>query len=195
MEENVKSNESALLEKIALDAQNKCDRIILDAQNYYDQAVKRANEDAKAYIDGEEARAVEAGEEYIRRSSTMDALEERKTVLSAKRRLIDGVYEGALSMLKNMDKDKYLSFVETLLAKYAKKGERVVLSKTAPFDEIAVLSLPTAKKLQLTAEKSGEFDGGIILTDGKVDKNLTFESLCNSIKEQTEFEVSAHLFE
>ncbi|UKI14232.1 MAG: hypothetical protein L6V85_09125 [Clostridiales bacterium] len=122
-----------------------------------------------------------------------------KAKLNAESALLDDVYDKAADAVRNVpDKDykKTLSKVcSILLPKTAtssrfQKNDAKVLTK-------AFFSILIRKKrgINLSLSKDlGDFKGGVVLSGGGVDKNLTLEVEIKLLREQTESEIAGLLF-
>ena len=79
------------------------------------------------------------------------------------------------------------AFTDTLL-KLAKEDKDIITS-----DVVAKISKKINKKLSLSNE-FGDFDGGVILSGEKFDKNLTFALEFSMLREESEAELAKILF-
>ena len=105
-------------------------------------------------------------------------------------------YETALNKVKNLPKEKYAKLVMGMLS-MAEDGDVVTISKREKdvLTESVIKEFAAKKKIKLTLNKEfGEFDGGIILSGSGVDKNLTFETEFQLLKDELEETVAKKLF-
>ena len=114
--------------------------------------------------------------------------------MTAKQSLVEEVFSLALENLVKMDQADYLALINKLVEGYAEKGDVIVLSENAPVSTREVEALPSVKKLSLKAEKTGKFEGGLVLSGKAFDKDLTFRALCEAEKERSEAEIAKKLF-
>ena len=191
---NVSAAEQKLLDAIISDAQSDAAKIAESAENYYAETVRKAEDDAKNYVDAALSTAEKKAKEISERRATLAALESRKTFLAAKQALVEEVFSRAEKLLEGMKDKDYLNFIEGLLKNNAEKGDVIILSKNCPLTEKQAEELPTAEKLSLKAKKTGDFGGGIVLLGEKFDKDLTFKALCETKKESMEAEIAEKLF-
>ena len=193
-ESNVSTAEQKLLDAIISDAQADAAKTFGNAESYYAETVKKAEDDAKKYVDAAISTAEKKAKEIVERKATLAALESRKTFLAAKQALVEEVFSRAEKLMEAMKEKDYLDFIEGLIKNNAEKGDVIVLSKNCPITEKQAEDLPAAKKLSLKAQKSGDFGGGIVLSGEKFDKDLTFRALCEMKKEASEAEIAEKLF-
>ena len=186
--------EQALIDTIIADAVADAEKIALSAQYYYDQTVSNATEEADKYLSMQAETAAKKAEDVIKRGQTLASLEARKTLLAARQALVEEVFSRVGKMLESMGKAEYSGFIDKLISAHAEKGDKIILSVNAPISASEAENLPSAKKLGLKAEKTGEFGGGIVLSGDKFDKDLTFAAVCAALKEKYEAEIALKLF-
>lgn len=187
-------NNDGIVNAILSDANSYADGIYEKAVKESSEIVKNAENDGENFIKESAFNAQKQAEEILKNKRTLINLEIKKHDLTAKRVVIDGVYEKAILKLNSLKKDEYLKFVLSLIENNADKNEKVILSTNAPISEEDVLANSTVKKLGLTVEKSGKFGGGILICNEKFDKDLTFKTIVNELRESTEKEVALELF-
>lgn len=196
MEEKIydTSAEKALTDRIIADAETEAERMLRSADEYYDRTTKSARAEADKYIEKAVSEAQSAAEDLVKRSATLDNIEYRKTLLGARQALVEEVFSRAEKSLENMGESDYLALIERLIASYAEAGDAIVLAENCPLDAREVENTVAAKKLNLKAQKTGKFGGGLVLSGKKTDKDLTFKALCAAAKESYEGEVAQKLF-
>ncbi|MBO6263419.1 MAG: hypothetical protein J6N93_04005, partial [Clostridia bacterium] len=96
--------------------------------------------------------------------------------------------------LSKMDRESYLSFIEKLAVKYAEEGETIVISALSAIGEEEVKALPVVKERSLFVRGGGKFGGGIVIEGKACDKDLSFDSIVDELKESTEADVAISLF-
>ncbi len=187
-------NNDGIVNAILSDANSYADGIYEKALKESSEILKNAENDGKNFIKESAFNAQKQAEEILKNKRTLINLEIKKYDLTAKRAVIDGVYEKAVLKLNSLNGGEYLKFVLSLISNNADKNEKVILSTNAPISEEDILANSTVKKLGLTVEKSGKFGGGIMLCNEKFDKDLTFKTIVNELRESTEKEVALELF-
>ncbi|MBO4262280.1 MAG: V-type ATP synthase subunit E [Clostridia bacterium] len=184
----------ALVDKIISEAEETAETLAEAAETYYSETVEKAEEQAAEYSAAQKAKAEEQAKELLSRKNTLFALERRKAYLAAKQSLVQTVYVRAVNKLNAMDKAEYLAFVDKLVGENAESGETVIISEDCPLSEEEVAAQKSVKALGLSVKKCGKFGGGIVLSGKKADKDLSFKSLCDSVRETTEAEIAHKLF-
>ena len=110
--------------------------------------------------------------------------------------MLDSVYAKTLEKLRNLDKEQYSALIFSMLEN-AKDGDVVTVSEREK-DIVTKESLADfAKKkgISLTlADKFGDFDGGVIISENGVDNNFTLEVEVALLREQTETKIAKEIF-
>lgn len=134
--------------------------------------------------------------EIDERSRSVAELDARKLLLAAKTQVLDDVYAKTLEKLRNLDKEQYGALIFAMLEN-AKDGDVVIISKREK-DIVTKQSLADfAKKkgIKLTlADKFGDFDGGVIISENGVDNNFTLDVEVSILREQTETKIAKEIF-
>ncbi len=189
-------SKEAIVEKIISDANLKADSVLAAANAKADEIIAAAAEECKRYMYSFAAETDKMVFDVEARSKTVADLDARKLTLAAKTKVLDVVYERTLENLRNLDKERYAALVFAMLEN-AKDGDVVTISErekdVVTKDSLAKFAKQKGIKLTL-ADKFGDFDGGIILSENGVDKNFTFEVEVALLKEQTEAQVAKEIF-
>ncbi|NCB00526.1 MAG: hypothetical protein EOM70_14270, partial [Clostridia bacterium] len=129
-----------------------------------------------------EEKAVHAAKAIINRASSQAALESRRVLLSARQSLIDDVILEATSQLGQLSapekKDLYVRMIQ---ATGATGG--LLTSNAADLSLMQEVVDALGKDWQLSAEP-GSFSGGLILSRGRIEENLTFDLLVRNLRPQ-----------
>lgn len=184
----------AIVGKILSDAEERAAGLTAAARKRAD-AMKADAERAAAASLAEGRRVLEEeAAEIVARRETVAALDNRKTLLAAKRAVIDEVLSGALAMTCAFDKPKYLEVLGRLLDAYAEEGDAVTLSASAPVreEELTACKAFAAKKLRYAGR--GEFEGGLRLENAVCVKDLSFGALLEAHREALEREIADTMF-
>lgn len=183
------------------------DKILSDAKARANDAVSQAEEKAKAILD-EAKNEVEVWKEGVfkkldgeeeavaTRRETVAKLEARKIELGAKQKVLDEVFKRALSKLVELPEKEYQDVIVGMLD-YAEDGDIVTVKKSckAMLPKVFFTSYAKLKGIKLGYNTAGgNFEGGMILSNGKVDKNLTFEAELSELREKLMPEIVAKLF-
>lgn len=186
-----------IIQKILADANAEAEKIVSEANEYADATVEKARAQAKEKLSAAEKTAENTGVEYIGRRVTVAGLDLKKARLNAKIALLDEVYAKAVDAVRNVGDKDYKALVEGMLDDAAEDGDVVTISKNDVKILTKVFFDSYAKKRGITLSLSkdfGDFAGGIILSGGGVDKNLTLEVEIKLLREQTESEIAGLLF-
>ena len=188
---------AVLIEKILSDARQEADKIVAEANDYATATLDKARAQAKDKVSVAEKAAETAGVEYVGRRITVAGLDLKKAKLNAKIALLDDVYDKAADAVRNVPDKDYKNLIEGMLDSAAEDGDVVTISKNdakvltkAFFD-----SYSKKRGINLSLSKDlGDFKGGVVLSGGGVDKNLTLEVEIKLLREQTESEIAGLLF-
>ena len=123
-------------------------------------------------------------------------LEANKALLRAKQQCLSAVYDGVKQKILAAPDAEYLKILQTLIAKYAENGDEIIAAKrdSKRVTESWVKKVGTAAKRKLALSKeTGDFEGGIVLRNGKFDRDLTVDAIVGELKERTVSDVIAKL--
>ena len=185
---------TAIVGGIIGEAEEKAKKTLENAETYRAEKITEAEKRAAKIKEEGMAAAKTDAENLVSRRRTLARIETRKTMTEAKQKAIDGVYEKAAEKLSKMDRESYLAFIEKLAVKYAEEGETIVISALSPIGEEEVKALPVVKERSLFVKGGGKFDGGIVIEGKACDKDLSFASIVDELKESTEADVAISLF-
>lgn len=195
-------------------------QIDADVQKEIDAALDQARAQAQEIQDRYASQA-QTQAEAIRRKGEQDAalrqerlvdvakLEARKTILAAKQELVGQAFDLALKKLLELPDQEYISLLAKLAVSASRTGrEQVILSQkdrsrygkqavTTANDMLAKKAGPRAAQtdgMLTLAEESRPMAGGLILRDGKVETNCSFEVLIHLQRDALSAEVARALF-
>lgn len=189
-------------------------RILADAQAEIDKTLGAAETEAASIRARFEAQAQRETEEILRRGRERAAerernlagtaqLEARKDTLAAKQAVLDRAFTLAQEQLGSLPRAEYTAFLSTLAARSSYSGaESVVLSPedrealgeavvASANERLALEGRPAGLTL---AEDTRPTGGGLILREGNIETNCTFETLLRLIRNEISVEVAAVLF-
>ena len=190
------------------------DRILADAQAEVDATLQAAESEATSIRTKFEAQAQREAEELVRRGreraeerernlAGTAQLEARKATLAAKQTVLDRAFILAQEQLQALPEGEYATFLASLAAHSSYTGaESIVLSPadlekygeavvTGANDRLAREGKPAGLTLAPDARPTG---GGLILREGNIETNCTFETLLRLIRSEISGEVAAVLF-
>ena len=189
-------SKEAIIDKILSDANLKGDAIIGEANGKADEIISLAAKQCKDYLYQSKTEIDRLTLEIDERSRSVAELDARKLLLAAKTQVLDDVYAKTLEKLRNLDKEQYGALIFAMLEN-AKDGDVVIISKREK-DIVTKQSLADfAKKkgIKLTlADKLGDFDGGVIISENGVDNNFTLDVEVSILREQTETKIAKEIF-
>lgn len=190
------NSKDALIDKILSDAKAKRDENIADAnerKNKIDESIEQIISTERSANDEFMTGHIK---EIIDRKITVAKIDCSKLNLKAKREILDEIFSKAVEQIKKSG--KYSNFIEKLILDNAENGDEVIVSKddekivTSEF--VSSIAQKCNKKITLSKEK-GNFLGGVVLSQGGCDKNLTLEVVMRELRGQIEPEISKDLFE
>ena len=187
-------NNDKIVTAIINDANAYADGVKTKANRDADKILTDAKNQADAYIANKKQEAEKDAQAVIDNKRTLIRLDENKVALGARRKALDEVYKKAITALENADAKTYLSVIAKMIEKHAENGEEVIVAKNAPVSESDVSSLTAVKDKKLTVKGGGDFSGGVLLKGKGYEKSLTFSALIESLRQETEMEISQKLF-
>ena len=192
-----------ITQRIAADAEKESQAILTQALSQAEEIAAgfRADADAQAAQVLEKGRR-RAGERRARLISAAE-MEGRQALLAVKQEMLERAYALALDRLCSLPEGDYIDLLASLTAQAAVTGkEQLILSRTdrARYGvKVAARANNILAKEGRTAElklshTSGNFRGGLILSDGDVEVNCTFETLVRLSRAETAGQVAELLF-
>lgn len=185
-------SKESMIETILRSGETAAENIESAARADAADLLARAEKDAA----DKRARATAAAEESARltraRKVKIAELDAGKVTLAARRQLIGRAYGLAAERIAVLPDDEYRTFFGALVRKYAEPGDRVIVSardrQRLDKDWLAAVRADVTLVLSET-----DFMGGVILSNGVCDKNLTIETLVDESRAATETHVAALL--
>ncbi len=190
-----------ILRQIENDARAQGDTLLSNAGAEADSIREKAARQAEELRAEETSKAHERAEEHAGRIETLAGLELRKDVLKEKKDIIGDAFARAEDKIASLPPGEYRAFLKPIILKAVESGNEEIIPPagrrevfTPEFiqslnDEIA----PSGGALRLS-EDSGDFSGGFILREGKMQTNLTLKSLIASGRDRLEPQVAKILF-
>jgi len=187
-------------------------KIVAEANEFAASVIAEAEAEAKSIAEEYETiaekessqiidAAYEKASEIMHRANTQSLKEKRISILSTKWEYLDNTFLSAVKLLCKMPDDEQVVLMAGLVRKYQRSDAELVFNK-ADRDRLgkAVVNSVNASagakgfKAKLSAG-TGDFAGGLILKEGGVEANLSYEALVMSRREQLEDDVSSVLFD
>lgn len=188
------SAEAYVVDKILSDAHEKANFLIADAKKRAADKLRTAKIEAEKQQETDLIKARNNIKDLKSRSLQLVTVEQRKTDLAAKHKILDAVFSEARTEV--LTAKNYKEFIKSLIIKYCNCDSCIVVSKR---DEKAlsaefIKSCGTKLKYKLTRHVDSSFEGGIIIECSKYDINLTLDVLLESAHKQLEVEVAQILW-
>lgn len=185
--------------KIAQDVQEEIDALLDGARR--DAAEIAARYDAMARKESEDilARGRRSAEERVERLASVAQLEARKLILGAKQEALSAAFDKALDDLLNLPEAQYVALLANLCARAARTGrEEVIFSqkdRTRYGKQVVTQANEKLGDGHLTLSvQTRPIRGGLILSDGDVEVNCTFETLVRLLRGEMDRTVVEVLF-
>ena len=109
----------AIIEKILEDARQSASKTLAEAGETVEKMRAKAEEESAARKQAAREKARQAAEEQRRTMMRMAELDQRKELLSMKRRLLDETFGGTLARMEAMNPDKAREFMTRKLLEAA----------------------------------------------------------------------------
>ena len=186
--------------RIAEDAGREVDGILTEARRQADEITARYEAQAKRESEEILSRGRRNAEERVERLASVAQLDARKLELAAKQEMLSKAYDLALEKLVNLPDKEYVNLLADLAVKASSTGrEAVIFSQKDRARYGKAVVTQANEKLgdgHLTmSEQSRPIQGGLILSDGDVEVNCTFETLVRLQRGEMDREVAKVLFD
>lgn len=189
-------------------------KITQDANAAAQEKVKEAQEEAKAILADYKAQAEKIkadaraasqkeADALLERVESQAALAKRNLLLQNKRASISRAFDKALEQLCAMDPAKQLDFLSSAAAKYQSQDATILLNKKdqGAFGEKLIPMIQeklkaAGKDYKVSLSKAtGNFAGGLVLIEGSIETNISYEVLIKNIRDEIENDVAKVLYE
>ena len=187
-------SKEGIVERILSDAHERAQAIVAAAEKQAEDIIAEANESARRDEKGvkaeveEKCAAIKSGKEAEAR------LDSAKVLLAQKRRVIDSIYERALSELKELKKSDAVAFADKILQEHAEDGDIIAFAPDFKYaQEVSRLDICAEKKLKIALNAEG-VNGGFVLRGKISDKDVSYIALLLADREQYEVEIAAAVF-
>lgn len=192
-----------ITQRIAGDARQEAEEILAQARTQAGEISARYQAQAEQIAQDAKVRGEAAAAERESRLVSAAEREGRQQLLSAKQEMLDRAFDLALERLCSLPENDYVDLLAKLTVSAVTTGrEQLILSQT----DRARYGVKVATKANLLLAKSGKlglltlsqesrgFRGGVILADGDVEINCTFEALVREARSSVSGEVAGVLF-
>ncbi|MFI3229458.1 MAG: V-type ATP synthase subunit E family protein [Bacillota bacterium] len=187
----------AIIAKIMEDAQKIVNSTLEEGNISASKIIERANNDASIYVNDNMQASILERQEILRRRISVANLEVKKLMLAAKMQVLDATFDMAKKSILALPKAEYKAIISGMLDMASDKdvvyiSERDASIITANF--ITTEAKNRGIKLKL-AKEYANIEGGIILSDGTMDKNLSIEVELLSLREEMESKIAKDMFQ
>lgn len=187
-----------IIDRILGDAQAEVDATLSQAKAQADEITAKYTAQAeREYKDLTAKGAVAAAEResHLNSSAQMEA---KKLMLFAKQEMLDKAFEEALRQLNSLPDDQMTALLAKLAQRASTTGTEQIILSGAVKDRLGNAVVAKANKegnLHLTlSQQSGPFQGGLLLSDGDVEVNCTFDTLVRLTRGEISGQVAQALF-
>lgn len=191
--------EEKVSRKILEDAKKRAKELKEEVETRIRDIEEQARIEVNQIEERAKAEALEGANHEKERLMALAKLELRKSLLGAKRTMIDEAFEKAVTQLNSLKKVDYQGFVKKLLLRAVETGdEEVVVSSEEDVIDQEFLDgvnreLGDKGGLKLSEERR-EMRGGFVLSRGRVEVKATFDALVDGLRDELEMEVAKILF-
>ncbi len=197
------NNIESIIKKIAQDAQAQADQKIAEAQIEAQQILRGYQEQADKLLRDAQEQAQKEAAAIAERVESQSGLIRRNLMLQYKRQAIEQAFQMALEQLCSMPSDKQVELLAGAAGKYLSADTKVILNQKdkAAFGDKLVAAIQanlkaSGKDFAVTlSEHTGSMQGGMILAEGKIETNLSYEILVKNLRDELEGEVASILTE
>ena len=192
-----------ITQRIAADAQREAETILTQAQTQAAEIKAAYEAQAKQETEAALARGKAQAEAQRSRLVSSAQMVKGQKALAAKQEMLDKAFELALEKLCSLPDKEYIDLLAQLTVKASSTGcEQLILSRT----DRARYGVKVATKANSMLEQAGktarltlsqesrDFRGGLLLADGEVEVNCTFETLVRLARSTASAEVAKVLF-
>ena len=193
----------AIIEKILEDARQSASKTLAEAGETVEKMRAKAEEESAARKQAAREKARKAAEDQRRTMMRMAELDQRKELLSMKRRLLDETFGGTLARMEAMNPAEARAFMTRKLLEAAQGDETLAVSprQAEIFDEAFVDQVNrllsengVPGQLARRVDQSVS-DGGLLLQRGGMTVDLTYRSILNEIRHSLEAQAAELLFQ
>ncbi|WP_297210288.1 V-type ATP synthase subunit E [uncultured Flavonifractor sp.] len=186
--------------RIAEDAGREIEGILSEARRQADEITARYEAQARRESEEILARGRRNADERVERLASVAQLDARKLELAAKQEMLSRAYDLALEQLLSLPEKEYVALLAELAVKASSTGREAVIFSQKDRTRYGKAVVTQANERlgdgHLTlSEQTRPIKGGLILSDGNVEVNCTFETLVRLQRGELDREVAQVLFD
>lgn len=197
------NNIESIIKRIGDDAKVQAQQKISDAQAEAQQTLQGYEQQAKELTEQAQQRAQKEAAVIAERVESQSQLLRRNMMLQFKRQAIEQAFQKALETLCAQDSGKQVELLSAAAVKYMSADALVYLNEkdTAAFGQQLVDAIGAKLKEQgkpytvTLGQKPASIQGGMILAEGNIETNLSYEILIKNMRDELEAEVAKVLTE
>lgn len=191
-------NISKILDAISAESKAEADKILAAGAKSAEEVLKLYREEASMEEESILKKARKEADEILQRGASQAGITSRNIRLTAKRQALEETFSLALEKMAQLpDKEKQDLYVK-LIGAYTGGKEVIVQFNQTDSKALGKKVAQKAEKnygIQVTVDgEAGDFSGGLILREGEIETNCTFEVMVEDTKKEKESEIAAALF-
>ena len=190
-------------------AENITQKILAEADRQAALKREEAERDAKATLASFEAQARQLKESLtaggrkeaaalLERVASQAQMNDRNLKLRYRRQAISQAFDRALERLCALPEEEYVDFLAKIIAENQTADAKLILNgKDKALAPKIIAAAKARQKVPLAlecADTAGDFAGGVIIAEGPVETNCSFEVLLKSRHDELEAQVAKILF-
>lgn len=187
-----------ITDRILGDAQAEVDAVLADAKQQAESITAKYQAQAKRESNDLLTRGANAAAEREAHLNSSAQMEAKKLILAAKQEMLDRAFDEALRQLNRLPDRKMTQLLAKLAQQASSTGaEEVILAESVRdrLGQAVVDQANAAAGTHLTLSKTaGHFPGGLLLSDGDVEVNCTFDTLIRLTRGEIAGQVAQALF-
>lgn len=192
-----------ITQRIAGDAQQEAAAVVAQGKAQADEILARYQAQAEQTAQDIKARGAKQAAERRSRLISSAEMESRQQLLAVKQEMLDQAFALAMEQLRSLPEREYIDLLAQLTVKASSTGKEQLILCPADRARYGVkvatrandLLAKAGKEAHLTlSQQSRDFRGGVVLADGDVEVNCTFESLVRLARGSVSGEVAKLLF-
>lgn len=181
-----------IVDQILAAAHGAGEELMSEAQERYDAALRTGAAELEREVDELRRRGRRQAEEAVQQELSTVRLEQRRKLLTRKRRLLDEVYDTAWQRVT--EDAGYRAWVERQLQAHARGGDRIVVAARERDRFAGSFKELLAKHGVQLADEVGRFRAGFIIERGSTRLNCSLDEEFRALQAEAEIEISAALF-
>lgn len=185
-----------IVDQILREGEEEANAILEDAKLRAKRALDDSKLKAKEYADSRVLSCRKKAKVDFENQKEIFGIERKHIFLEAKAEIVDAIFARAEQKLANLSPEKTRKFIEGVVSKFAEAGDEVLLSAKDRSERFWLenSTIFAQKKLRL-ADENGDFTGGVVIRNQRVNKIFTFSSLLRDEKEEILSELAKRLFD